>query len=151
MSEDRELLVTVFSRVAEELAFMFTDTPDPDDVETAKNVFVKAHMRFKGPINGTLNMIVPESMCPQIAANVLGLDPTDEMFLQAPHDAVKELLNVTCGNLLTEMAGEDPVFDLLPPEVSILDRSAWLTIKKHPNTVLFAVDDEPVLLYLEKD
>ena len=103
MSEERELLVTVFSRVAEELAFMFTDTPDPDDVETAKNVFVKAHMRFKGPINGTLNMIVPESMCPQIAANVLGLDPTDEMFLQAPHDAVKELLNV---DLVTEEVRE---------------------------------------------
>jgi CheY-specific phosphatase CheX len=151
MSEDRELLVTVFSRVAEELAFMFTDTPDPDDVETAKNSFVKAHMRFTGPINGTLNMVVPESMCPQIAANVLGLDPADDLFLQAPHDAVKELLNVTCGNLLTEMAGEEPIFDLLPPEVNIIDRATWLATKKDPNTVLFAVDDEPVLLYLEKD
>ncbi len=150
MSEDQVLLAKVFARVAEDLAFMFTESPDEELDEPAGNAFAKAHMSFHGPFSGTLSVAVPESMCAQIASNVLGLDPGDELFIQQPYDALKELLNVTCGNLLTAMAGEEPVFDLQPPEVTVLDRAGWDAFKDSPGTVPFIVEDEPVLLSLQR-
>lgn len=150
MSEDGELLIKVFTRVVEDLAFMFTESPEESDEGPLGDAFAKAYMDFRGPFNGTLSIVVPESMCAQIAANVLGLEPDDELFTRQPYDALKELLNVTCGNLLTAMAGEEPIFDLNPPEVALLDRAGWDAFKENSQAVLFLVEDEPVLLSLKR-
>lgn len=149
-NEHQETLRRVFSDVAESLAFMFTeDLDEVGEPAVADTRFVRAHMEFRGPFTGTLQMAVPESMCPEITANVLGLDPEDELVTKQPHDALKELLNVTCGNVLTALAGEAPVFDLTVPEVAPLDHTAWEALKSEPGVLYCVVDDNPVLLKLE--
>jgi len=142
-------LIAVFTDVLEQLAFMFAEPPENETPHLAAGGIVQATMGFKGPFDGTLDLVVPRAMCEELAANVLGLEPDDEMVTHAPFDALKELLNVTCGNLLTALAGEEPIFDLTIPEVALLGDSAWPALRERPETVYYLVDRYPVLLHLE--
>jgi CheY-specific phosphatase CheX len=149
MCEDHtDVLMDVFSEVAENLAFMFVDPPEEDEFPEPTGPCVRAEMGFVGPFTGTVSLAVPESLCPQIAANVLGLDPDDELVTAKPHDALKELLNVTCGNLLTRIAGDEPVFDLTVPEVISLDEESWQAYQENPKTVGLILEDEPIIIGL---
>lgn len=149
MSDHDAALRKVFAEIAENLAFMFSEEPEEDDAfEPADKEFVLAFMGFRGPFEGKLAIAVPLSLCPEIAANVLGLDPDDELVQAKPYDALKELLNVTCGNVLTEIAGEDPVFDLTPPEVKKMDRGSWNTFLNMQGTQRHLLEDKPVLLQM---
>lgn len=142
-----EELARVFTEVLEQLAFMFVDNPDNDGPDEAPPL-AAATMRFRGPFAGQLALVVPRDMAPVLAANVLGLDLEDVLIAQAPYDALKELLNVTCGNLLTAIAGDEPVFDLTVPEIEELPAEAWDKLQKRPNTIYRVVEDFPVLLHL---
>ena len=75
-------------------------------------------MTYSGGMTGSISLIVPDDVCPEIAANVLGKDPDDAIVAAQSADALKEVLNVLCGNILTAVAGESPVFDLSVPEGS---------------------------------
>jgi len=56
----------------------------------------------------------PETL-PEVAANMLGADRTDQVELQ--QDALKEVGNVLCGNLLPHLAGSDAEFHVGAPEL----------------------------------
>jgi hypothetical protein len=58
---------------------------------------------------------------------------------------------VICGNVLTAIAGEGPVFDLSVPTVSNLDGQAWSARLNEPDTCVFLVDDSPVLVHLSSE
>jgi len=143
-------LQRVFAEVLEQLAFMFAD-PAEDEFQPAADGLVRASMSFRGPFGGGLTLTVPREMAPLLAANVLGLEPDDELVLQAPYDALKELLNVTCGNLLTAIAGDEPVFDLTVPEISELPPGTPWEDSNSPNTTACLVDDHPAVLRLLLD
>jgi len=147
-----QVLRTVFAEISESLAFMFVEEPeDETSADPDTNDLVLAFMGFSGPFSGKLVIAVPASLCPEIAANVLGLDPDDELVQAKPYDALKELLNVTCGNVLTAIAGEEPIFDLTPPEVKKMDLTAWQALRNMPGTQQHLVEDRPVLLQLSID
>ena len=78
----------------------------------------EASVSFHGPFNGKLVAIASGELLPAIAANMLGDDqpPTERQQL----DALGEIANVICGNVLPAIAGENPVFVLSPPEVTRL-------------------------------
>ncbi len=143
-----ETLTRVFTEVLEQLAFMFVEPADADDAPAPPDP-VSARMSFRGPCAGTVTLAVPREMAPVLAANVLGLDPDDDLGVQAARDALKELLNVTCGNLLTAIAGDEPIFDLTVPEVADTTTEAWAELAARPGTVYCLADDFPVLLSLE--
>lgn len=140
-------LSKVFTDVLEQLAFMFADPPE-DELPPAEAGLARASMTFQGPFSGALTLTVPRDMAPVLAANVLGLEPDDELVLQAPYDALKELLNVTCGNVLTTIAGDEPIFDLSVPTIEELPEDADWGLDGAPNTVACLVDDFPVVLRL---
>jgi chemotaxis protein CheY-P-specific phosphatase CheC len=142
-----EELAQVFTDVLEQLAFMFVDEPDSDGPEEPADLAV-ATMSFNGPFSGQLSLVVPRAMAPTLAANVLGLDLEDGSITQAPYDALKELLNVTCGNLLTAIAGDEPVFDLTVPEIEERPADDWSELSERPNTIHRVVEDFSVLLSL---
>ena len=110
---------------------------------------IRASMRFIGPSQGMLALAVPREICPQIAANVIGLEPDDEKVNTHAEDAIKELLNVTCGQVLTTMAGDEPVFDLTVPVVELLSEDGWSDMIESPNTIAVIMDDLPLLLHLD--
>ena len=93
--------------------------------------------------------MVPNSLSKEIAANVLGLEPDDDLVREGAGDALKELLNVTCGHILTSLLGTKMVFDLSAPEMEVYDESAWREMLRAPNTVGVLVEESPVLLSFE--
>jgi CheY-specific phosphatase CheX len=80
---------------------------------------------------------------------MLGVGPEDERVMDRARDALKEVLNVTCGGILTHIAGDQPVFDLTVPEVDEVDGEAWRTLAGDAGTAAFMVDDYPALLKLQ--
>ena len=87
----------------------------PDDQDAACTVVKVA---FTGPECGTLLLSVPTEALEELASNMLGVGPEDPPPDASQQvDALKELLNVVCGNLLPEVAGAEAVFNVGAPEL----------------------------------
>ena len=140
-----ETISEVVCDVFEKLAFMFGEVADRDELPAAADTNVRATMTYSGATTGSLSVTVPQEVCFEIAANVLGTD-SDEIEDAQSHDALKEVLNVLCGNLLTAVAGEDPVFDLSVPEIDQIDANAWTALVEDNNNIVFLIDDSPVIV-----
>lgn len=140
----------VFSRVGEDLVFMFSEDWDEVERPLTEEMFVLVRVRFTGPFNGALSLAAPESLCKRVQENMLGASLEEGAGGKHLHDAFGELLNVACGHLLTALAGDDPVFTLAPPETVALDRAGWEKIKALPDAEAFLFDDTPVLLHFER-
>lgn len=145
----QELVGEVFCDVLEKLAFMFAEAPDDTEAPEIPAHCVRTGIDFTGIQTGSLSLIVPQALCPEIAANMLGVEEEDELAEERAIDALKELLNVTCGHVLTRLASEEAVFDLSVPSVNKLDLAGWEERSRDPDTLILVVDDvSPVLLRL---
>jgi hypothetical protein len=133
----------VFCDVLEGFAFMFVEPPD-EEVPPPDGPLLAARMGFSGPRAGTVLLAVPEPLARELAANVLGVEPDDDAAM--PGDALKELLNVVVGNLLTALAGDEPVFDLTIPELVQFAAGHWEALAGKPGSRVLLVDEQPVLL-----
>ncbi len=98
----------------ESLAMMFL-VPEEDSPMAHDNCNAYATVGFEGPVRGALVVGVSEGLMPELAANMLGVDADSATELQQV-DALKELANVICGNLLPEAFGSQLVFHVSPPE-----------------------------------
>jgi len=140
------VLGQVFCDVLEKLAYLFAEPISRNRVPSAQGPCIQVTIEFKGPLEGVLSMAVPETICEELAASILGLEPEDPLSRQHACDALKEVLNVTCGHLLTSIEGREPVFHVSPPELSELDDIGWSTYLVDPSTTGFLVEEQPVLL-----
>lgn len=147
--DSSEILGAVFCEVVEKMAFMFSDVPEEGDDATGVSDAVRAFMQFHGPIHGTIALAVAKGLCPEIAANSLGLETDDEDAVSKSYDALKELLNVICGNYLTRVAGEEPLFDLTVPQIEDLDLEQWDALVRREGTCAFLVEDYPALIRVD--
>jgi CheY-specific phosphatase CheX len=95
------------------------ENPGPADLEQPN---IAATMNFQGPQTGKLSLAVAQKVLTELAMNMLGEFEEGESPDEKGKDALKEILNMICGNLLTLWYGEDLVFNLSPPE--ILDSDA---------------------------
>lgn len=144
-----DIVRNVFGQVLEWYAFLFDESPDDGSglIEPAGPLCL-ATARFQGPMNGVIALALPLELCGIIAANVLGTDLDRASVEAAGLDAVKELLNVTCGNLVIVLAGEEAVFDLSIPETVALSEEEWRAMAASEDAVTSIVEGKPVLLRL---
>jgi CheY-specific phosphatase CheX len=100
----------------ETLAFIFAM---PSDGGTAEDFFGKVVglAEFKGPFSGKMVLAMSAEALPELAGNMLGVDDPDEISETDRHDAMKECINIVCGNILPVLAGKTAVFDISPPEI----------------------------------
>ena len=61
-------------------------------------------------------MTVSEGVLTELSANMLGVDDQDTDREQRL-DALKETINILCGNLLPALAGKEAVFDIGAPKI----------------------------------
>jgi len=110
-------LASVAEKTLAELAFVFS-MPDEEAVRHVSSALVAASVDFSGPFSGSLTVGVSANMLPAIASNMLGLDEGEGAATpEQQRDALKELANVVCGNLLPKVAGTEVVFKIDAPEV----------------------------------
>ena len=100
----------------EELAFICADTKLSDEQSEAP-VEVAMTVSFDGPLSGRLVLGATAGILPGIAENMLGANGTCSLSMQ--RDALGELANVMCGNLLPLIGGVKSVFKLSAPHAYV--------------------------------
>lgn len=114
-------LLTAATRTFESLALLLPSAATSGAEATA----VPAHavrVAFSGPLRGCLALRVTDDVARAFAENMLGVSDASPALVR---DAVGEVANVVCGNLLPEIAGRDAVFQLAAPERIDVTDAAW--------------------------
>jgi len=123
-------LMEVASEMLESLAFMFS-TPDRTDFDPPESdAFRTLSAEFEGPFSGSLVLMAAEETLPELTAGMLGIEES-EITSEQKEDALKETLNVVCGNLLPRIAGKQAVFNIARPvTMSRIELEALLQIRQ---------------------
>ena len=116
-----EIMSQVTIETLEKLAFMFA-FPDEDEEGEPGDSMVAGSISFTGPFSGTLIMTISIEALQELAGNMLGLDDGEETTEDHRSDALKETMNVICGNLLPAIAGDEVVFDIGVPGILSADQ-----------------------------
>ncbi len=143
IQEETTILTATFSEVLANLAFMFRDDgpveADPTDT------WLETTIGYRGPESGALRLWCSRRFSTLLAANLLGVDPEDEDATSKKEDAVKEFMNIVCGQLVTAMHGVTAVFDLSIPQTMELEDSPPLHESDVQATTL-SVEGHPIRL-----
>jgi hypothetical protein len=111
---------SVLQQVAEDTfasMVFFLPAEAPAGAPDASGPLREAAVDFTGPFAGRLTLSVPDAMAGLLAANMLGLEGGRPTPLQE-RDALAELANVICGNLLPIVATPQDVFSVGHPSVT---------------------------------
>jgi CheY-specific phosphatase CheX len=115
-----KILQHVAEETFESLAFLLPMPPPDEPIADCPTTVVT--VGFHGPFSGKLIVILPEAVLGELTGNMLGLDDDTDIPVETQQDALKELANVVCGNVLPEIAGDTVVFNVAAPE--LIDASA---------------------------
>ena len=137
-------LKTIFSEVLADLAFMFTDNediePSPDDV------WLEATISYDGSVSGTLRFHCTGTFSVLLAANLLGTSPDDENAESNANDAVKEFMNIVCGQFITATHGTQDIFNVTIPQIIEIEGPPDLFADDVSESSTFSVDGHQVQL-----
>jgi len=106
-------------------------------------VSITVEIHFSGPVNGTVRTIAGMDFSRVLAENVSGLDTLTE---QECIDAMKELVNVTCGLILPMIANSrGDVIDVTVPHLTgSRQQEYWQEFVGHDDVTVLDVEDFPV-------
>ena len=122
----------------EELALLFPEhEPSPEQEEAPLDVTVSVD--FRGPFTGRLVLSASAVILPTITSNMLGDAGSRQPPLQ--RDALGELANVICGNLLPAIAGAEAVFHLSAPRMHDVGESASREADSPSARAVFGVEE----------
>ncbi len=142
MTEAKKAIKEVSTRILEDWGMMMVEPGSPEiGAFEQENPMLITSIEFKGVVGGKYTILCQQSFAEALSHNVLGSDK--EIATEDIEDALRELANILCGNMLTECYGSDVVFDLGRPE---LHHSEVKDISDQFNdrTVSFLADDCPV-------
>ncbi len=143
-ADDNDILIKVFSSIFEDFAFMFVEeTLDLEDDSPGECLMAKIEFNSKSK-KGCLEVIAPVEFCDETAKNILGTD-VEELPENAGENALKEILNISCGYFLAEKFGTEELFDLSFPETSPVSGKEWNLLFDNRRHTSFWVDESPVL------
>lgn len=147
--EHREIAGKVCSDVFEQLAFMFCEEIDIEDITPEADSYMLVQMTYCGGQTGTIEMIVPTRLAENLAINIMGIDDTEEMEPGAASDALQEILNTICGRMMTAIYGEQVVIDLTVPHAQTITVQQWQELSARKEYLALDIEDEPVLIHFE--
>ncbi len=147
-SATKDCIGEVVCSVAEIFGFMLTDPAEPDDEAIGEpEEPVDAEVAFEGAADGRLLLHTSLEAAMEMSCNALGHDEADA---QQGLDALQELANQCCGQLLTTLAGKEPTFLLGLPVARKAPPGAWGATVQAPDTLCFVMDGSyPLLVRLE--
>lgn len=145
--EQKETTEEVIGRILSESAFIFADPLDESDrPEIVPWEAQGVSLSFSGFRTGSLALWAEDAFLRSAAANMLGVDEDSEKAVKKGMDALKEILNIIVGNLLTTLYGSEPVFDLGIPEK--LTRETLHDTYNEENVLWFEAEGNRVLFIL---
>jgi Chemotaxis phosphatase CheX len=117
-------LLEVTTDTLEKLAFIFA-LPAEGPPETAGASLESARVDFSGPFSGAVELSLPTSALAELASNMLGAEDAMAVSPDQQRDALQELVNVVCGNLLPAIAGSAKEFNLRAGRPAPADDTEW--------------------------
>ena len=144
----RTKIGNVLLEVLEKQAFLFGDPGEEPDLESV-DLYLAASVNFAGAAAGKVSLAVPAPMAAELASNFLGCEPDDPAAEMQAADACKEILNIVCGHILTELYGPKPVFDLSGLEANRLGAEEAADWTAAEDGMALSVEGSPVLLRVE--
>jgi len=106
-------LYNVTAMAFEEMAFVF-QSPELAEKYAGHAVEAVASVKFEGPFKGKLVLKAYQGLSRVIAANMLGEDEPSE---RQQYDALGEMANIICGNMLPSIADKQDIFHLNAPQI----------------------------------
>lgn len=110
-------LMAAISEVIENLTMMVVDEPETDESFVPQ---LQGGIEFTGPVQGSLNIECSEVFSQKLAANLLGTEQENSETQANSWDALAELINVVCGNLVTSIFDSDRPFTLSSPQINVI-------------------------------
>jgi CheY-specific phosphatase CheX len=110
----RSPLATASTATFEALGLVLPDA-EPTAEQLAAPLARGVRVTFAGPLAGAVTVRVSDDVAATLAANMLGVDVVDGGD-PLVRDALGEMANVICGNVLPELAGRAAVFHLGAPQ-----------------------------------
>ena len=145
----KKILYQVTEDVLGKLAFMFTFPEDERELIESNSVLT-ASVSFEGLYKGTLVMIISDHVLPELTGNMLGIEEDETTTSEQQHDALKELINVICGNLLPEIAGKEAIFKVGMPRIFLNQIPSFTGLTSVSSAKLAIEDGEcDIHLYIE--
>jgi hypothetical protein len=140
-ADAKNLVTQSLAQALERMAFL--DVLPYQETPRVPAQFTLAEIRFAGTVTGSIQVAAGIEFARELAANMGLLDqPSEYQCL----DAIKELVNVTCGLVLPMLATPDTdVFDLSIPQAVPCDESTdWNRWIRQDNVVVLDVGGYPV-------
>lgn len=117
-------LAEVTADTLEKLAFLFASPMDtPPSLE--EHALSTVQVGFAGAYAGGLELSLSKPALAELAANMLGVMEGEPLGEEQQQDALKELANVICGNILPVLAGDTAEFSIDAPVSVPAERPAW--------------------------
>lgn len=110
-------LTKIFSEVLANLAFLFEDGTAAASGGDTPAIRWYTRISYFGRCAGALCLVSPPAFAELLAANLLGLEKDDPGLAGSAEDAVKEFMNILCGQFVTAVYGPQDVFNLSIPVV----------------------------------
>ncbi|MDJ0854929.1 MAG: chemotaxis protein CheX [Desulfobacterales bacterium] len=150
------ILAEVASATLEQLAFVFSFPDDPDENAIWEEDVTGCHVTFSGPHQGEIFLAVNSAVLPELASNMLGMDDDEEPPKEHQEDALREALNVICGNLLPKIGGVEAVFDISVPAIHSGDEmrakvEAFKSLQSESGAAYLSLDEGECHIYLNYD
>jgi hypothetical protein len=136
-------LTQVVLEVLGDLAFMISD--DEPAPAPAGTEWMRGEVGYHGAANGTLQCWCTRRLAIQLAANLLGIEAEEDPAHTAAEDALREFMNVLCGQLVTSWFGRAAVFNLSIPTVHAGEPTPADVAAAAQDSCRLSVDGEPLV------
>jgi chemotaxis protein CheY-P-specific phosphatase CheC len=140
-----EFLMEALGHVLVSMVAMSPRIAGAKDMPEMKGEALNVRIDYTGKHAGELGLIMEQPLASRIAARILGLEKTDDLFDDMLEDAVRELINVVCGHFVTLMYGYSPILKVSTPKVFRIGSPACNMLLTNPNVCTFMVDEYPLL------
>ncbi len=127
-----------------DLAFMVTDDAQPE--LAVGTVWMAAEVTYFGETSGTLRCWCTRDFAARLAANLLGIEADEGEAQIGAEDAVREFMNVLCGQLVTTWHGTAGVFNLSIPTVHECIEAPTVEAGSADQSCQVSIEGEPLLI-----
>jgi len=147
---NKHAFLEVLSEILEQFAFVFVEEePGPVDPPGDGSPLL-AEIDFSSTSrSGRLVMAASPSLCAEVAQNVLGEEDQSHLPEDARRNALQEVVNIACGNLLARLYGTEEMFELSVPTCQEISAEEWREMGKSEDVISLSAEEEPLLARLE--
>jgi CheY-specific phosphatase CheX len=140
IEEMNEKAMKVIINILNECSYIFADPVSEEEIPPLNELNLKGvFLEYSGHKSGHVSLLANDEFLKYAAANMLGIDENSNDAIEKGFDSIKEILNMVVGNLLTEIYGCDPVFDIGIPRV--LESLDEVNDSQEKDRLFFNADD----------